>query len=341
MKAISTDSGDGKRRTITVTVGRTTLVVSVLATMCVVLILAVTAWSGTRSLVDSRLALTNPTFGSHAAELVCENGAKRAVIYNKSPKTASSFILGVMVNWTQEVGRPLYRCYRAPLLTVATIKSCVPKRPDPCGVFTEHVHLNPFIMQLFNERFPNHLLVTSTRYPAHRIVSMFLFTRKLSDDDPLVQQRLPGYLRAYNPWSLYNYHTGEVRTGDCPITNDEKKRIYAAVSRFDVVVDMNAVRASNVILKHHNLFSLPVRTVNKERYKERGAARVNMTDELLSLLDSKLCVEKELHMAFQFRMADLYDQATGEKCMIKAEFPKPDSCITREEQESLADYWQL
>lgn len=344
MKFGYTESGEDKRRTGGVNMTHTTLLLTVLVLLCVFLILSVVGpWSDVGIATGKALATAYSSTSSmtHDSELLCEGGAKQAVIYNKSPKTASSFILNVMINWTKSEKRPLYRCYLGPLQTSASIKSCVPKRPDPCGVFTEHVFLDPSVTQLFAQRFPNHLLLTSTRYPGHRIVSFFLFIRDFRDDDPTVLESLSGYLRRYNPWGLYNYHTGESRDGSCPLTKDEKKLVYAAVSRFDIVIDLNSVRASNAILKHHNLFTLPERTELKDRHKERGAVRVNMTDELLQLLGTKVCVENELHLAFQFKMADLYERATGEKCMFDPEFPTPDTCVTREERETLKDYWHV
>lgn len=277
--------------------------------------------------------------GDASGEREC-GGGKRALIYTKSPKTASSFIQNVLVNWTEATGRPLYQCYRAPLLTLANIQSCLPPRPDPCGVFSCHVFLEPFTSRLFAHAFPNHLLATSTRYPPHRIVSMFLFSRKMRDDDPRVAFGLARFIAAWNPWTLYNYHTGESRTGACPLSEDEKRDVYSVASRFHVVVDANARLASNVILRRFALFNLPLVNV-EDRDKERGAVRVNMTDDLLNALRNVACVEEHLHRAFQIRMARLYEEASDRECILDPRMPIPDTCIEREERESLKGYWRL
>lgn len=271
-------------------------------------------------------------------DATCKDG-HRALIYNKSPKTASSFIQDLIINWTEREGRPLYQCYRPPLLTLTNIRSCLPAKPDPCGVFSCHVFLEPYTSRLFTQYFPNHLLATSTRYPGHRIVSMFLFSRRMRDDDPRVPYALGRFLEGWNPWTLFNYHTGLRRTGSCPLSLDEKLDIFAVASRFDVVIDANARTASNIILKHHRLFTLPSVPI-EDRNKERGAVRVNMSKDLLDALRNVVCVEEELHRAFQFRMARLYEDASGNECIFDQSMPKPDTCIEHEERDSLENYWR-
>lgn len=107
------------------------------------------------------------------------------------------------------------------------------------------------------------------------------------------------------------------------------------------MIDANSLKASNAILKHHGLFQLPMIHNVEDRNKERGAVRVNMTEDLLDLVRSRMCVEEQLHRAFQVRMARLYEEATGEECMYEARMPIPDTCIEREERETLKDYWSV
>lgn len=306
-------------------------------TISIVLLTLLEVWTGVhrgtgRGLISSYGA------GKNDDRSTCKYGG-RALVYNKAPKTASSFIQGVIINWTERENRPLYQCYRPPLLTLANIRSCLPAEPDPCGVFSCHVFLEPYTSRLFAQFFPNHLLATSTRYPGHRIVSMFLFSRGMRDDDPRVPYGLARFLEGWNPWTLFNYHTGLSRSGACPLSRDEQLVVYAVATRFDVIIDANARAASNVILKHHGLFTLPSVAV-EDRNKERGAVRVNMTDDLLSALRNVACVEDELHRALQFRMARLYEDASGKQCIYDQSMPKPDTCIEHEERDSLKNYWR-
>lgn len=340
MASSRTESKDSRARAPVGATQRTVLV-SVLATLAVTVVLTVLeVWSGIWdgkghgiiSTLSSSSALEKRTH-------TCDNG-RRALVYNKAPKTASTFIQAVLENWTVATGRPLYRCYQTPMLAMANIRACLPEAADACGVFSSHVFLNQYTLDLFAERLPSSVLMTSTRYPAHRIVSMFLFTRKLRDDDPGVEQGLTSYVRNLNPWGLYNYHTGEFRSGSCPLTENESRMVWAAVMKFDVVIDVNSFRASNAILKHHGLFGLPEVAV-EDRRKERGAVRVKITAEIRSLLREKVCVEEELHRAFQIKMSRLYEDATGEECLFNAKISKLDSCIVREEAESLGDFWKL
>lgn len=266
---------------------------------------------------------------------------QRGLVYNKPPKTASTFIQEVIVNWTERTGRPLYQCNRTPMLTMVNLRTCVPAEPDACGVFSCHVYLNPFALQLFNERIPGHLMLSSTRYPAHRIVSMFLFTRQFRDSDTGIDGKLERYVNNMNPWELYNYHTGEFRTGTCPMTEDEKRRVFSAVSVYDIVIDANMPDASNKILNYFNVFKLPVINDPADRPKERGTVRINLTDSVRNALKDKTCVEDALHTALQIKMAWLYEQATGETCLFDPRLPTLDTCIQREEKQTLKNYWSL
>lgn len=129
--------------------------------------------------------------------------------------------------------------------------------------------------------------------------------------------------------------------GECPLSEPEFRRVWSAVSKFDIVIDVNAIRASNAILKYHGLFTLPNVTKLEDRDKERGAARVNLSDDIKTKLKTKNCVEYELHRAFQIKMARLYEEATGETCLFNERPDKLDTCIQREETETLKNSWKL
>lgn len=268
-------------------------------------------------------------------------GDTRGLVYNKPPKTASTFIQELIVNWTERTKRPLYQCNRTPMLTMVNLRACVPVKPDACAVFSCHVYLNAFALQVFNDRIPGHLTLSSTRYPAHRVVSMFLFTRQFRDSDTGIEGRLERFVNNMNPWELYNYHTGEFRTGTCPLTEDEKRRVFSAVSVYDIVIDANTPNASNKILNHFNLFKLPVLNDPTDRPKERGTVRVNLTEKVRNALKNKTCVEDALHTALQIKMASLYERATGEPCLFDPRLQTLDTCIQREEQHTLENYWSL
>lgn len=309
--------------------------------ICVIIVVQV--WSGISAMYGTPIlssvapssVLSNDTTAS-----VCSDG-RRAVLYNKAPKTASSFIEATIVDWARATGRPLYQCYLTPMMAMVHIRSCLPEAGDPCGVFPSHVYLNAYTMQLFEKRLPGHLLVTSTRYPPHRMVSMFLFIRKLRDNDPAIEKGLATYIENYNPWRLYNYHTGEYMTGSCPLSEPERRRVWSVVSKFDVVIDLNSIRASNVILRHKGLFTLPNVTDLGQRQKERGTVRVNVSDHVKSLLAKKVCVEVELHRAMQLKMARLYEEATGRTCLFDENIPTLDTCILREESQTLKGFWKI
>lgn len=107
------------------------------------------------------------------------------------------------------------------------------------------------------------------------------------------------------------------------------------VGRYHIVIDANVREASNAILKHHGLFQLPNLEDGKvKRHKDRGAYKLELTEEMKMKLNKQACVEKMLHAAMQTRMASLYEQATGEQCIFKNE-----TCIGRMEEEELKSNW--
>lgn len=268
------------------------------------------------------------------------------IVYNKPPKTASSFLQNVITNWSRQVGRNDYRCSRTPLIASAVLPECISQSGDSCGILNSHIFMSPLTRRLLNQRLPKFRTLTSIRYPPHRIISMFLFTRKLrqnqlQQNDFKVVSLLEIYLRSFNPWRLYNYHTGDVRSGSCPLNEGEIQDIYSFSSTVDIVIDVNVREESNVILKHFNLFQIPFVEDVSKRPKERGTARVRMSSRHLELLRNVSCVEMELHRALQIRMASLYEMATRKTCITHGVLKNVDSCIARRERQTLKNSWVI
>lgn len=261
-----------------------------------------------------------------------------AVVYNKPPKTASTFIQGVITNWTEETRRPNHICANQSLESALYLHECLPRAANPCGVVNCHLVLTPSINAILTRRLPNYRLLTSTRYPPHRIVSNFLQVNLFqAHESAIMHTELTNYLRdKFNPWKLYNYHTGEHRTGCCPLRMEEKTLIVDAVTKYDLVIDANLPHISNAILKHHGLFQLPVQA---DRVNNRGASTFTLPTQAVHALQNVSCVEQELHKALQMRMASLYEQATGFSCIQHGRPNDLASCVGTEEKEALRENW--
>lgn len=255
-----------------------------------------------------------------------------ALVYNKPPKTASSYIQEVIADWAKATGRGNYMCSSRPTESNVVLQECIPPTGDSCGVLNCHIFLDSNALNLLQKRLPDHKLLTSTRYPPHRIVSFYLQMSQLKADDDNIWDGLREYLRQYDPWRLYNYHTGEARTGSCPLSRADSVLIFTKAARYDIVVDANLRQVSNAILRRHGLFTLPA--VTGERNKDRGAYKLNLPSDVKDLLRNVVCVETELHRAFQMRMASLYEDATGKPCK-----KVPKNCIEDLEYEALNQSW--
>lgn len=263
------------------------------------------------------------------------------IVYLKPPKTASSFIQTVVLNWSQTVGRPSYICADTPLLTSVILPDCLPQVAEPCAVFSSHIFFNKRARGLLEERMPGYKTVVSTRFPPHRIVSMYMFVNNLRESDPDLFKGLDYYLTGFNPWRHFNYLTGETRTGECPLTYEDRRDIANVASLYDVVIDVNALEESNAILKHFNMFTLPAVSESSDREKHRGAAKLTVPEAMLQKLRSKVCVEEELHRAFQIRMASLYEKITGVSCFVDGHWKKLDNCIMKKERQTLQGSWTI
>lgn len=301
------------------------------------------------------LAVTWITIITHAKRIMRMNrkqttppvhGCDFPIVYNKPPKTASSFLQDVISNWSRQVGRNDYRCSRTPLVASAVLPECIPRSGDSCGILNSHIFMTPSTRRLLSQRLPKYLTLTSIRYPPHRIISMFLFTRRLRQDQlhqdsPHILAALDSYLRSFNPWRLYNYHTGDTRTGTCPLREDEVRDIYSFSATVDIVVDVSLRQESNVILKHFDLFQIPAVDDLAARPKERGTTQAKLPQQHLDMLRNISCVEMELHRALQVRMASLYELASGQLCLTHGVMKKLDSCIARRERQVLTNSWLI
>lgn len=287
------------------------------------------------------VVLSFVTFFPHLMPTVARPGVTTTqncpfpIVYNKPPKTASSYIQTVIANWTAKTNRGNYMCSTNPIVTSAILHECLPSAGDACGVFNCHIFMSPAARSLLSKRLPNYRTLTSTRYPPHRIVSYFLQINGFKvTNSPDFYKALRWYLSSYNPWRLYNYHTAEERSGSCPVSIEEMRLIFNLATSFDIVIDANLREESNAILKHFDLFQLPP-VADADRNKERGAYRLALPDEMKDLLRNVSCVEIELHKALQVRMASLYQQATGETCVQHLPRHTLSSCIEEKEKEIL------
>lgn len=279
------------------------------------------------------------------------------VVYNKPPKTGSTTIRKLMLDWANHTRRAAYPCSNLPLDNAVVIHECLPRDADPCGVLSAHLVLAPSMLQLIERRLPNFRLLTTTRYAPHRIISYFMQVHQVvvpaspsntsaapemigggGRVDELDYDALRWYLSSMNPWRLYNYHTGDTRTGSCPLSHEEMSHIFATATRFDIVVDPNLPQHSNAILQHFNLFSIPHDTP-RLNVRHSSAAVHSLPPDILKLLRNVSCVEVELHKALLLRMASLYELATGRPCIRHGPRLSLTSCLEDEERQVLNSSW--
>lgn len=267
------------------------------------------------------------------------------IVYNKPPKTAGTYIQTLITDWTRKSGRANYLCGgKRAIETSVYLHECVSREDDGCGVFNAHLVLTPQATTILSQRLPNYRLLTSTRYPAHRIVSFYLQlnlykTENMSDHDQ-VEKGLQEYLRhQYNPWAQYNFHTGGYRKKtSCPLRLPERIDIFNVASQYDLVVDANVPEISNIILRDHGLFQFPE---DGDPVNVRGAGDMNLSAETLDLIRNVSCVEEELHRAFHMRMASLYEKATGKTCVESGRVEDLKTCLEEEERKNLKHTWLI
>lgn len=296
------------------------------------------------------------------------------LVYNKPPKTAGTYVQKVITDWTKRTGRPNLLCRgKRAIETAVYLHECLPRLKDAndveeldriqCSVLNVHLYLTPESRALLNARLPQHRLITSTRYPPHRIVSFFLQLNLAKADDITrlnatenvdtvdeadnsalsvatseQELKLHNFLRQYNPWALYNFHTGEHRKGACPLRHDEKLHIFQLAGRYDLVVDANLPKESNAILRHHKLFTFPDDPFS---VNVRGATRMTISKQTKQLIRDVSCVEDTLHKALHIRMASLYEEATGRSCIQSGRVEDLTSCLDAKERKYLMSDWLI
>lgn len=266
-------------------------------------------------------------------------------MYNKPPKTASTYIVSVVDDWTRKTNRTHYRCSHAHLSTALTLRECLPRDGDSCGVITSHLQLVPGVRDILRTRLPQHVLLTSTRYPAHRIVSLYLEENNLTSSalrSPASWDKLREYLRTYNAWQLFNYNTGQNYYGRSALTEHEKHQIFYSAMQFDVVINAQLVAESNVILDHFGLFKLPA-AEHAVRKLVRGAEHLAVPDDVKEMLRFASRVDIQLHRALLVRMASVYEKASGVQCVTHGRMPVLASCLEQRERDILrrAGAWLL
>lgn len=265
------------------------------------------------------------------------------LVFNKPPKTAGTFIQTLITEWATRTGRPNILCHgRRAVETAVYLQECLPYNDNTrCSVLNAHLLLTPAVRSLLSTRIPNHRILTSTRYPAHRIVSFFLqLNLAKASSNSTTEADLHSFLRGFNPWDLYNFHSGEKRRGSCPLRRDDVIDIFQLAGRFDLVVDANLPEESNIILEHFNLFRFP--TGNKQpRVNVRGAGNMKISETTKSLIREVSCVENEIHRAMHLRMASLYEKITGKDCIKSGRLPDITSCLDEREKVYLKSQWTV
>lgn len=294
-------------------------------------------------LIISPTVVFRPILPGHVVSREASSTTPRCpypLVYNKPHKTASTYIQSLITNWTAQTNRNNYICAGQTLESAIYFPECIPHKPDECGVVNCHLLLSRQTQSILNVRMPGHRIITSTRYPPHRILSNFMqINRFRGESSDKMYDDVRRYLtRSFNPWTLYNFHTGEKRLGSCPIKVLDKTDIYQMVMKYDLVIDANLVEESNIILKHHGLFTFPDKA---SKVNFRGASSLQVPEDIKQLLHNVSCVERELHKALQMRMASLLEKITGKNCVKHGRTHTMTSCIADREKEILGDTWMF
>ena len=239
------------------------------------------------------------------------------IVYNKPPKTASSKIGHDIKSWSQEQHRSYYKC--SPFINRASfeMRECIPTDKTGCAVISTHVILSDMMKEILTKKIGKFLLITSTRDPRKRMMSMYMQDRRL--EWPIKQDILPDlkrFIRNRNPWELYNYHTGKHRVGSCPISQADRAIVRDMVNQADIVIDADLTKESNTILKYHNVFQLSDKEINV-----RGSKEIQLDKEGKELLKNVTCVDEEMHRLYRLRMASVYGKSTNTKCIKGGRIP--------------------
>lgn len=294
------------------------LVIAVLAVVVIVLIAIREA--PLLSLPTLPAAALSPISGGTVTdeEEPAERTCDAPIVYNKPAKTGSTSIQSAMISWANSSSRHAIRC--SPYIAKASmqLRECIPYDPTRCAVLATHVELDRSTRELLTHRLGGRfILLTSTRDPLQRIVSLYMQMRRIQADQ--AQKNLSDiedFTRGLNPWDLYNYHTGEARTGTCPMEEVEKRLLVNLVKHVDIVLDIDLLDQSNKILKSHDLFQL-----SSKRSNVRGSWKLVLNNSVKEAIKSVSCVEDEMHRLFRLRMASLYGRATGKPCLTEQRHP--------------------
>eukprot|EP00177_Eucheuma_denticulatum_P006430 GFKZ01011730.1.p1 GENE.GFKZ01011730.1~~GFKZ01011730.1.p1 ORF type:complete len:331 (-),score=34.68 GFKZ01011730.1:44-964(-) len=253
------------------------------------------------------------------------SSCKFPLVYNKPHKTGSTTVQRALSNWAKEHNRTFVSCSDYIDKASLQLRECLKPDPSGCAVIATHIVLDRDTKVLLTERFGSYKLLTSTRRARSRILSAFLQyhwtkARYLRKEDEVF---LREFLDSFNPWTLYNYHTGLYREGACPLSEEGRHAVAQLAKTFDVVVDVDLVKQSEAILEHWGLCRLGGIHANT-----RGAADMRVPDDVERRLKEVSCVEEELHRLLRLRMASLYEKATGKNCLLGEREPTtcfPDS----------------
>lgn len=275
------------------------------------------------------------------------------LMYNRPPKTGSTFIREYAKKWSNANRRKVLWCGHHSIEVALRVRDCIPVNTTLCVSLIDHMHVTDDVRLLLEQRLPNVIYVTSIRYPPLRILSHFLETYKLTASkafaSPQGKDRFKQFLlHEYDPWSFINYHFGPsnqgIQTlksrGQCPNTTEDHYILNNLASRYDVVLDVSQVEESNALLALNGLFTLPdVSKGEGEAKNERGSRLASLHPSILTLLREKSCVEMELHRALQRRMATLLDntsvQIAGSRCYRVVRATRESNCIEDKEAELL------
>lgn len=218
------------------------------------------------------------------------------------------------------------------------LQECIPTDDDGCGVVNCHLYLDDTITSVLNSRLPNYRLITSTRYPAHRIISFYLQMKNLIFEEGMdISPGLRDFLmHEFSPSEIIPWHSGVIEHRLCPISEADRKTMFNLVSKYFIVIDLNLIEESNAILRHHGLFTLPNDT---KLVNLRHSTSFKPPRDIQDLLYNVSCYERAIHDSLQLRMASLYEQVTKTKCIHAGRLANFSSCLAKKEREYLQDTW--
>lgn len=294
--------------------------------------------TGTPSSSAEHFNLHTNSTNTLGGDLDCEY----PIVYNKPPKTGSTFIQRSIHVWARKLGRPTFSCSGWSHTAAITLPECLPTSPQRCGIYNAHLIIGKNVEGILQRRLPNYKLLTSTRYAPHRIISSFFQTYGYNEKTVINDaffSKLENFLsNEFNPYEIVTWYFKEQKDTfrSCPMSSGEKSDIMHQVSKFDVVIDINLMNESNAILKHYSLFTL---SNTDAPINPRGAHNLSLPIHIKDLLYNVSCYERELHHSLLLRMSSLYEVATGAKCLRHGRIASTTSCLHNIERHRLKDTW--